>query len=97
MDYLAGITAEREILELETEEWSKHGQMDDLMMKKLVSNMFDNPVGRENYMLVVKQTVSDMFRDTKVRQQIIAVAEELKKHKSLSGEQVVEIMNQQTA
>lgn len=39
----------------------------------------------------------DMFRNPKAQQQIIAVAEALKEHKTLSGERVVEIMNQQTA
>lgn len=92
LDYLAGITAENVVLGIEPEKCSKHGQMDTLMMGNFVSLAFSDPTMANKYIGFMTQKAFDIIGTPLAQRQIKAVADALMEQKTLSGDQVKQIM-----
>lgn len=88
---LAGITAEKLILGIDIEKCTKHGLMDFMSVETLISTVI-KPEQVDSFNKFVVSEAFNIIQQPLVKTQIEEVADDLMKHKTLSGEEVKKIM-----
>jgi len=91
---LAGITAQRILLGIEPDKCCRNGQVDSLAMGALVSNMFTDEKEAMRYSEYMIKLALNTFNNPIVQQQVKAVANALIEHKTLTGSQVISMLEE---
>lgn len=91
---LAGFVAERDVLGIDIEQCTIGAIQDIKSIQTIVYNAYANDNEKINKLKVeIPQMTIEIIQQPRIQQQIIAIADALMKHKTLSGDKVKEIIS----